>query len=56
MNSQEMQRVYGDSHTLDRPFDDDAAVLPRRRSADSPPHPLDDPNVVENGRRQGWGN
>ena len=55
MDSQELQRVYGDSHTLDRPDVNDPTVrTPRRR--ERPAHPLDDPAVVDTATRQGWGN
>lgn len=55
MDSHELQRAYGDSHTLDRPFGVEAASLHRTRTPAGPANPLDDPAVVEAARSQGWG-
>ena len=55
MDSQELQRVYGDSHTLDRPDANDTSLRAPRRQQRST-HPLDDPAVVDAATRQGWGN
>ena len=56
MDSQEMQRVYGDSHTLDRPGVDEPTVRTAQSRRARPAHPLDDPAVVDAAMRQGWGN
>lgn len=55
MDSLELQRRYGDSHTLDRPSDDDLISRRPRRPATAV-NPLDDPTVVDAAIRQGWGN
>lgn len=54
MDSSELQRVYGDSHTLDRPVLDEAPARKARRG-DRPYHPLDNPRVIEEATSQGWG-
>ena len=56
MDSRELQRVYGDSHTLDRPTEPGEVTEAFRveRDAESQ-HPLDSQEVREMAHDQGWG-
>lgn len=55
MNSNELQRAYGDSRTLERPGDGEAVHPYGAEATTKPTHPLDCPEVVETAHRQGWG-
>lgn len=56
MNTKELQRTYGDSHTLDCPTGDEASEQFYTRAKNEQIHPLDHPDVVEDADSQGWGN
>lgn len=55
MNTEELQQVYGDSHTLDRPTDGEVRSQFRPEPEQVGYHPLDSRAVVESAHDQGWG-
>lgn len=56
MDSRELQRAYGDSHTLERPTEGEPVHPYNDASEPAPAHPLDAPGVLETAHCQAWGN